>query len=178
MSPLRQVWHLAKRFFGVLRSRPLGPGDQDEVRQALSREEAALFWQQQFIDQRHAYDVARRVDQATGNADAKAAALLHDVGKSHSRLGPVARSMATLLAALRIPLPASWARYRAHGELGAQDLEAVGARPLAVAFAAGEATGDRYVWDALVAADNGTRLLPKPGIDAETGNTMPSEVQK
>jgi len=177
MNPLRHAWHLVTRFFGVLRSRPLGPAAQDDVKSTLTPQEAVLFWRQQSIDQRHAYDVARRVEMVTRDGDAKAAALLHDVGKSHSRLGPISRSLATVLDTLHIPLPESWAAYRAHGELGAKDLSAAGARPLAVAFASGVASGDREIWDALVAADDGV-IARKAGTGSAAGNTMPPEVQK
>lgn len=157
MTPLRQIWHLVTRFFGVITSEPLGPVAQDDVNGILGSETAALFWDQDSIDQRHAYDVAQRVRDGLGdNEAALEAALLHDVGKRHSDLGPIARSLATLFDHARLPLPAGWQRYRDHGSLGATDLERAGAGSLAVAFARGEATAgiDPEVWAVLMAADD------------------------
>ena len=160
----------------MLTSRPLGPAAQDEVNRILSTAEARLFWEQQSIDQRHAYEVAKRVGSALGsNHDAIAAALLHDVGKRHSRLGPVARSLATVCAKLRLPMPASWQQYEAHAAIGASDLSAIGAGELAIAFAAGTPYGEKRVWEVLVAADDG-RL--KASESAGLGNTIPPEVSR
>ncbi len=69
-----------------------------------------------------------------------AAALLHDVGKTETRLGPFGRSAATVIAAVgghrrvrRWSNPVG--RYVDHDELGAQLLQAAGARPEAVIWA-------------------------------------------
>jgi hypothetical protein len=186
MTPFRHVWHLATRFLGVLLSRPLGPGRQDDVARILTPAEADLFFRQQAMDQRHGYLVAQRVKASLpGNRDAIAAALLHDVGKATSKLGPVARSVATILATVRIPLASRWRAYRDHGTIGAAELQAAGARPLAVGFAAGQPTGDSRVWQALVEADNGpgwgqlatVPLAETPG-SAASRNTMPPEVKR
>ena len=159
MSLLQTVRHLVSRFFGVLLSRPLGPRDQDWANSFLRPEEAALFWEQAAVDQRHAYEVARRVERDLGDASgAIAAALLHDVGKRHSDLGPIRRSIATILDGLHLPMPADWRRYRDHGELGAVDLEQIGADVLTVGFARGrvdpELTVEQSTWEVLMAADD------------------------
>ena len=159
MRIARQVRHLVVRFFGVLRSTPLSPRDQDEVSALLGERAADLFWQQDPIDQRHAYQVALRVRERLGvHLTAVTASLLDEVGKRHSSLGPIGRSLATVLGALRLPVPSDWRRYLDHGELGAADLSAIGADALSVAFAAGRledrAVASPEVWDALVAADN------------------------
>lgn len=180
MKLLRHWWHLAGRFFGAVLGKPLDPRQQDEVRQMLTSAEAELFFRQQPIDQRHAFDVARRVRAAVpGNDDAVAAALLHDVGKIHSHLGPVARSLATVMDMAHLPLRARWRAYRDHGALGADDLTAAGARSLAVALAAGTPAGDPEVWAALVAADNA--VGPVRAQTTEMGsirNSMPPEVER
>lgn len=158
MRPLRTALHLAKRFFGVLASKPLGPGDQDYVNGVLPRDQAALFWELDAIDQRHCFEVAMRVRSVLGDdAGAIRAALMHDIGKRHSRLGPVSRSLATVFDVVGFRLPAEWRKYRDHGELGAADLEIVGADELSVSFARGHRSGREgtdEVWEALVAADN------------------------
>ena len=152
--------HLVKRFFEVVTSRALSPSEQAWVNRALRVDLAVLFWQQAPIDQRHAYEVAQRTEAMLGEDNAAlTAALLHDVGKRHSRAGATGRSLATVLDFLRLPLPADWRRYRDHEQLGAADLAECGADPLAVAFAAGRRPGadevEARVWDALIAADNG-----------------------
>ncbi len=157
MTPLRHGWHLVTRFFGVITHHRLGPLEQDEIAGLLSPAEADLFWRQQPIDQRHSYDVAQRVKATVGpNREAMVAALLHDVGKKRSNLGPIGRSLATVAYSLRLPLPMRWRMYREHGRLGATELERVGASSLAVNFARG-ARGigdDPALWQALVDADN------------------------
>jgi hypothetical protein len=186
MTSFRHVWHLATRFFGVLLSKPLGPVQQNDISRILTPAEAALFFRQQAIDQRHAYLVAHRVKTSLpGNSDAIAAALLHDVGKAASRLGPISRSLATIFAMVRIPVPAHWRAYLDHGTIGAVELEAAGARPLAVGFAAGRRSGDSGVWRALMAADNGpgwgqlpTEPLAESPVSAASRNTMPPEVKR
>ncbi len=155
------MWHLVTRFFGVLISRPLGPRAQDDVNRRLRPAEAALFWQQQPIDQRHAYGVAARVaERLDGDTDAVAAALLHDIGKRDSNMGALTRTAATVLGVLHLPMPERWRRYRNHGELGAADLERIGASPLAVAFARGvKGAGlDATVWETLLTADGAAGL--------------------
>jgi len=186
MTPFRHAWHLATRFFGVLLSRPLGPGRQDDIGRILTSGEAELFFRQQAMDQRHAYVVAQRVKASLpGNRDAIAAALLHDVGKATSRLGPAARSLATVFDTVGIRVPARWRAYLNHGTIGAAELQAAGARPLAVAFAVGQPTGDSRVWRALVDADNGpgwgplaTAPLAESPVSAASRNTMPPEVMR
>lgn len=160
VSPSRYARHLVVRFFGALRTRPLRPSEQDEVSAVLRREEARVFWRQPAADQRHALEVSRRVRAVLGSdVEAVTAALLHDVGKIESELGPVARSLATLLGLLRLPLPPRWRAYREHGSRGAAMLEQIGACRLAVDFARygdgvrPEGT-DQTRWQALVDADN------------------------
>ncbi len=159
MNPLRHAWHLMTRFFGVLAGTRLGPIAQDEVNSVLDGEAAALFWDQNPIDQRHAYEVAQRVRKDYGDDQTViVAALLHDVGKRHTDAGVIGRSIATVLDVAKLPMAANWRRYRNHGPLGAADLEAIGASTLAVAFARGEQVGeervDQRAWEALVAADD------------------------
>ena len=151
--------HLIKRFFGVVASRRLSPNEQAWVSRVLRPDLAKLFWQQAPMDQRHAYEVARRAAGVLGeDRAALTAALLHDVGKRHSRAGAIGRSLATILDSLQLPLPADWQRYRDHEQLGAADLAEQGADVLAVAFASGRrpAAGEfeAHVWDALIAADD------------------------
>lgn len=175
---LTRPLHLVSRFFGFVTARPLGPTEQqwvhDHLRTPVLR---SLFFSQPPQDQRHACDVATR---AGGGPDRIEAALLHDVGKSDTRLGAIARSMATVWGAVGRSGPPSWAQYRDHGERGARRLEAAGASHITVAFTrhhpgpvpAGIEPAD---WDALSSADDGRTAVspeyPGHGVD---GNTMPS----
>ena len=151
--------HLVKRFFEVVTSCGLGPAEQAWVNRVLRPDLAELFWLQAPIDQRHAFEVAQRTAGTLGEDNsALTAALLHDVGKRHSRAGAIGRSLATMLDGLRVPLPQDWRRYREHERLGADDLAEYGADPLTIAFAAGRRPAadevDADVWNALIAADN------------------------
>lgn len=152
--------HLMRRFFESVRARRPSPPDQAMVGEALRSEEARLFWAQPIIDQAHGVDTARiLVDHRPGRPHLVKAALLHDVGKRHSSLGVIGRSMASTLTLLHLPVKGRYARYLAHAELGARDLEQAGCSAEVVAFARHH-HGDRPPgfdeadWSALVAADN------------------------
>ena len=157
---LRTIPHLIRRLIGHVLARPLGPAEQAEITAALSAAEGSLFWALPAPDQRHAYETAKRVEQLRPDDPiAVKAMLLHDVGKTHSRLGVIGRSLATIAAALRLPLPPRWRRYRDHGRLGAADLEQAGADPAVVSFAAHHGSArpsgfDEELWTALTSADD------------------------
>ncbi|HEX9642516.1 MAG TPA: HD domain-containing protein [Acidimicrobiia bacterium] len=156
---LGEATHLVRRFFGYLRARPLAPREQHEVRDALGDGLAPLFFAQHPADQRHGVEMAARVAAALPQRDdAFVAALVHDVGKVAAGLGPVRRSLATLLDLLHVPMPVRYRRYRDHGAVGAELLDAAGAPPLAVAFARDHPGVvpegvDPLAWDVLEAAD-------------------------
>lgn len=125
----------------------------------LPSAEARLFFDQDPADQRHAYEVARRVERR-GDVAVRAA-LLHDVGKRHAGIGAVRRSLATLMDLAGLPLPARWRAYRDHGRRGAEELERAGADALSVAFARHHPSGpppgvDTTTWRALLEADGGS----------------------
>lgn len=133
---MTELTHLIRRFFGFITARPLGPREQAEVMGLLTPAEAELFWSQHPADQRHAIEVAHRALRTRpGSRTLARAGLLHDVGKSGVNLGAIGRSLATVLDAAGIRLRGRFARYRRHGELGAEVLESVGVEPLIVAFA-------------------------------------------
>lgn len=152
--------HLVRRFFFVLRAPPLTDAERDEVEVWLTAADRDLFWSQHHADQRHALDTARAVIAAHGaDRTVVRAALFHDVGKIHSRLGPFRRSLATLGGGLGLPLPGAWQAYLDHGPLGADDLAGTGAEPLVVEFARlhpqpAPEPFDPAVWRALLDADD------------------------
>lgn len=123
--------HLITRFLGFLRARPLSPTEQDQVTHILSPSLARLFYRQCFQDQRHAFDVARRV---ASRPELHEAALLHDVGKSEVRLGAVGRSCATLWGMASLPVWGRWRTYLMHASRGAELLERHGAGNFSIVF--------------------------------------------
>ncbi len=126
--------HLVRRAIGSLRAQPLTPREEAEVAGLLDDRRADLFWEQPAMDQRHGIEAARFVlARRPGSRDIARAALLHDVGKRHARLGVFGRVVATLLALLRIPAPGRLGVYLDHARLGAEDL--VGADELTVEYA-------------------------------------------
>jgi hypothetical protein len=128
--------HLAWRFFDVLTARPLDHAERERARGWFrSQAEERAFFSQVDPDQRHGYASALHVlADAPERPDLVRAALLHDIGKRHARLGPLGRVLASVAIRLHLPLPPRWALYRDHGPLGAAELS--GAEPLVVAFIA------------------------------------------
>ncbi len=128
--------HLARRFFDVLASQPLTTIEVSTVQGWLGPREAEVFFSQSKADQRHGYHAATIVVGA-GEHDSAVlkAALLHDIGKRHSRLGVVGRTAASLLIRLRLPLFVRARLYRDHGELAARELDEIGSEALVVEFA-------------------------------------------
>lgn len=127
--------HLVRRFFGTILAQPLSPAEQRLVADRLGTAAARLFWAQSAADQRHAFETMRRVAIHTTDAVVLRTALLHDVGKAHTTLGAVGRSLATVLDAVGAPLLPAMAAYRDHGRLGAEALARIGADPLTIDFA-------------------------------------------
>lgn len=159
--------HLAGRALASLRSRPLSPREESEVAGLVDGELARLFWAQPAMDQRHALEAARTVFALRpGDTAAARAALMHDIGKRHSGLGVIGRTLATLFALLRVPAPGRLGTYLDHARLGADDLAAAGAEPMVVAYARHQ-DGDRpeaiptAVWRVLKAADGESHRLDK-----------------
>lgn len=156
---MRRLGHLISRFFQVLRARPLGPREQAEAEGLLREAERHLFWRQTSADQRHGLESAKAVlKRVPGRTDLARAALLHDVGKGHVRLGVVGRSLASGFEMLHLPRTARMNSYLEHEQLGAADLLAAGSEPLVVSYAGSHhgdpASGiDPEAWAILIAAD-------------------------
>ena len=139
-----------RRFLGSLR--PGGPSAADDAWAvaALTPAEVALWRRMSTADRRHGVDVALRTDAGLGARATRpvvAAALLHDVGKIDSALGPFRRAAATVLAMVRGQGAVVAAtrhrdgelgrigRYLRHDENGAGLLAAAGSDALTVAWA-------------------------------------------
>lgn len=155
--------HLTARFFDAMRAGPLTEQEAESAGGWLEGAESGLFFAQPVVDQRHGYHAATVVAALSDDPVAIRAALLHDVGKRHSRLGIVGRSLASVMIRLRLPLPPRVRAYRDHGELGAAELAGIGSDPVVVEFARHH-HGDRPhlipgpVWELLQSAD----APPKP----------------
>ncbi len=127
--------HLARRFLWSLRVAPLAPPEREEVAGWLSGGVLAAFLEQSDADQRHGLDAARLVAAAGGRDELVVAALVHDIGKRHARLGPIGRSLASVLAMLRLPTPGRLGAYLDHGRRGAEELAMLGLPVPVVDFA-------------------------------------------
>jgi HD domain len=143
MNRRARLRHLTGRFFGSLRPAPVGDADRAWVRRVLTREEFDVWETLGRADRAESLAVAHRVEHALGpGVDDRwlAAALLHDVGKTDARLGTIGRAATTAVAGVVSHRRARrWTNrfgaYVAHDDRGAARLEAVGARPEAVAWA-------------------------------------------
>lgn len=101
----------------------------------VGSELAVIFFQQADADQRHGYEAGQFVSSfSPGKTELVMAAVLHDIGKRHSGLGVIGRSVASILILLRIPLPAKMRLYRDHGDIGASELELLGAPTVVADF--------------------------------------------
>lgn len=93
-----QLVHLARRAMWNLVPRSLTPTDTTFVRSHLRAGVADRFFALDSRDQVHSVAVARRVLKTPDlPAEVVEAALLHDIGKAHARLGVVGRAVATAI---------------------------------------------------------------------------------
>jgi hypothetical protein len=149
---MSRVGHLATRFFSSLRAREPDDADIAWVHVVLTPNEFACWNQLSRPDRVESIAVARATASRLGpDADPRwlAAALLHDVGKIDAGLGTFRRAGATLVAGVvshgrARHFPNRIGRYVSHDDLGAARLEAAGARPEAVAWAAVHHRSERW----------------------------------
>lgn len=160
--------HLVRRFFGSLAPKRLTEDEAVWVASHLTPGEAELWGRMGRADRRHAVGVARRAEAALGAAvtrPAMAAALLHDVGKVESGLGPYGRVMATLSATVAgRDMAEAWSQtrgmtrriglYLRHEEIGADLLRLAGSDPLTVDLVARWSTPTDALGTTLKAADD------------------------
>jgi hypothetical protein len=150
--------HLAGRFFGSLGARDLDDAELAQLGDVLSEAELELFIAQPALDRRHGYEAARFALVAGAPEVVVRAAALHDVAKRHARLGIPGRVIASVCIKFGLPVRGRFRAYRDHGPIGAAELAAVGAPPIAVAYAASHhgvrpSGVDGDTWKLLDAAD-------------------------
>jgi hypothetical protein len=166
---IARLRHLVTRFFGSLRPRSLTADDLAYVERTLTPAELACWQRLGPADRVESLTTARATAVALGPGTEDrwvAAALLHDVGKVETGLGPFRRAGATAVAIAlgerRVRLwPNAIGRYVDHDGLGADLLEQAGARREAVEWAAihhrpalwAESTVPKGICQILAAAD-------------------------
>jgi hypothetical protein len=136
--------HLVTRFVGSLRPPPLDAYDVALVERVLTPAELACWRRLGPADRVESVATARAALDALGPDGEDrwvAAALLHDVGKCETQLGPFRRAAATTVAiAFGERRARQWqnaiGRYVDHDEVGSRVLKAAGARREAVEWAA------------------------------------------
>jgi putative nucleotidyltransferase with HDIG domain len=141
---IAKVRHLVTRFFGSLRPRTLDASETALVERTLTPAELECWRRLGAADRVESVTTARAAIEELGpDADDRwiAAALLHDVGKTATGLGPFRRAAATSIAIVagerRVRRwPNAIGRYVDHDEEGARLLERAGARREAVEWAA------------------------------------------
>jgi hypothetical protein len=145
---MSSIAHLARRFVTSLGARPPAPADVAWAQSWLGDRERALWSSMDASDRRHAIEVARRFRERRPEADRAemAGALLHDVGKTASRLGPIGRVAATLAG----PRTERFRKYHEHEAIGAELAAAAGSDAVTVALV----RGDGPAADDLRAADD------------------------
>lgn len=155
---LKRLLHLSKRFFIALW--PAAPPilETEWAEAYLWVGERKLFAALPNHDRRHLIGVARRVESSLGELlDERwiAAALLHDVGKSHANLNPVGRAFATLWIEIKgldsiAKSKMAWTRraylYSQHPSLGCEDIRRCGGHEEAALWA--NAHDDPSLWNA------------------------------
>lgn len=126
--------HLAARFFDVVSARPLTMQETVRLDEWLTPAERSMFLAQTSADQRHGFECGLEVAAGGHRAELVRAALLHDVGKRHARLGAVGRVFASVADRLRIPVRGRLRLYAAHGSIAADELEELGVEGVVVEF--------------------------------------------
>lgn len=157
--------HLARRFFWSLGVESLTDAEHAQVGELIDGPILTAFREQMAADQRHGLDSARSVLARGARNELAVAALVHDIGKRHARLGVFGRSIASALSRLRLPTFGRFRDYLDHGPRGADELDALGCQGIVVEFARHH-HGNRpheispADWEVLIAAD---MTVPGPG---------------
>jgi hypothetical protein len=151
MTPAtRRLVHLVRRWWGSLSSSAPSPADEGWAHANLLEGERLVFDAMSVQDRRHAISVARRfVDLSPDSPrDDVAAALLHDVGKTHSDLSTALRVLATVVG----PRTRRFREYHDHETIGLDMCHRAGSTERTLSLLEGR--GNQRVVDALRRADD------------------------
>jgi hypothetical protein len=115
---MRRVWHLVRRAIGSIDNRGPSPESCALVARILNPGQLVLWEAMAGRDRRHSLHVLRRFDRFAPDAsgDERAAALLHDVGKTSAGLGWFLRVIATVIG----PRGGRFTAYHEHEQTGAE----------------------------------------------------------
>lgn len=138
-----------QRFFSSLFARDISVEEINRVHSILSVNEMKLWKKYQKFDKRHSVVVLNRLNAFMPHAgrEVQVAALLHDIGKSDTRLGVFSRVIATIVG----PRTSRFSRYHHHEEIGIELLEAAGSSEVTISLLRG--IGDPQALAALSDAD-------------------------
>jgi len=147
---MSKISHLAKRFVLSLVPSQVQEVERQWVQSVLTHSEFDLWSKMMAQDRQHSVLVGRRFMKyrPTSSPEEIAGALLHDVGKSASHLGTLARVVATLVG----PRTSRFRQYHDHEAIGAAMLRSIGSSELTVSMVEGSCVGE--LKDALNRADD------------------------
>ena len=147
---MSKITHLAKRFVLSLVPSQVQEVERQWVQSVLTTSEFDLWSKMMAQDRQHSVLVGRRFVKyrPTSSPEEIAGALLHDVGKSASHLGTLARVVATLVG----PRTSRFRQYHDHEAIGAAMLRSIGSSELTVSMVEGSCIGE--LRDALNRADD------------------------
>jgi len=129
------VFHLVKRFAGSISGSAPSVRDELWAESFLLDGELVLWRRLGNVDRRHAIQVARRFAvMGSWSRDEMAAALLHDIGKTFSRLSTLERVGATLLGGRT----ARWRDYHDHERIGLELCRVAGSSSATLAMLSGD----------------------------------------
>lgn len=129
MKRADHLGHLARRFFTSLSRREPAVAEIAWVDSQLLECERVLWHRMTAADRRHSITVAKRFESSGARSrEEMAGALLHDVGKIESGLGPLTRVVATIVG----PRTTRLRRYHDHERIGADLLTAAGSTPITI----------------------------------------------
>ena len=137
---MSKIAHLAKRFVLSLVPSQVQEIERQWVHSVLTPSELVLWNKMMAQDRRHSVMVGRRFVKyrPTASQSEIAGALLHDVGKSVSRLGTLARVVSSLVGSRTN----RFRQYHDHEAIGAAMLRSIGSDDLTISMVEGSSVGE------------------------------------
>lgn len=146
MGVIRRARYRVWQFWRSFRPASFPPEHEEDVASILNAQEMDLFQRQSLADKNHCFRVMRIIMEDSGQKDHNllAAALLHDVGKTKTKMTWWDRPLVVLSEAFVPSLAAQWTRGTGngwsrpfvakarHAEWGAKEAAAAGSSDLTV----------------------------------------------